>query len=692
MHKPRKSSLRLLQKIVFLFILLQSCLVFSQERSKLDSIGSLFTQTSNDSLKVVHEIELSRELHRKKHAETEEFAFAEDAVERALQLNDTLLYAKALDNFGLLYRFHRYYDESLALHKKAFELVKNTNFPAIYKMIFANNAGVAARYNQKYDTAVSYYMMALKIAEKENDFKNIAISSNGIGNALGSMPNRENEALQYFERSLKAEKKIGNTLGMAMNYLSISDYYIEKKDYKKARSYLNKLLRINRKRKDQYGLAITYEFMGICALKEGKDLEKAESYFKNALSRFRAMNNHHKESEVLASLGDVKLKQNQLEPAEDYYRESIALAEKFHQNGLIEKNALRLSKILEDKNMPQKALDYYKQGKAYGDSIKITEQNVKIEALTKKYDLAKKESHIQLLQKDKALQQTKLNSQKNQLDRRSIIMVLMGIGILFILIVFLLQYRNYRTKKKTTARIQKEEKEKMNAIYERNLAKAETIVTRLRINPHFLFNSLNAITYLIQSEQNMKAIKYLKVFSRYTRMVLETSTKHVIPLREELKLADYYLMLEENRFEKDLTFHIIGDDTPEIEGTKIPPLLLQPFLENAIWHGLLPSKCAEKILKILIEPYEKGIKISIDDNGVGRKSKGKQDPRKTHKSMGMDIIKERIDLFNKSYDGKINFTIIDKKDENGKPMGTRIVFDLLQKPYIDNEKTTSDKT
>lgn len=292
------------------------------------------------------------------------------------------------------------------------------------------------------------------------------------------------------------------------------------------------------------------------------------------------------------------------------------------------------------------------------------------------------------------MQQATLNTQKKQLERKQITTIFLAIGLVAILIIFLLTYKNYRTKKITNERLTHAEKEKMNTIYERNLAQAEILVTRLRVNPHFLFNSLNAITYLVQSEQNAKAIQYLEVFSHYTRMVLETSKQQLIPLQQELELAEHYLTLEENRFEQDFKFHINGDDNPEIEEVRIPPLLLQPFLENAIWHGLLVSPREEKVLSIHILQEEDITKIIIDDNGAGRQNKKEQNTIKSHKSMGMQIIKERIDLYNKTYDGNIKFKIIDKKDKSGNPLGTQIVLELENTanhfPFYNNRSTVAE--
>ena len=682
MAKSTRSSKKGFKEIIYLLfnlkfyflVLLIPFQVAGQD--SLDSLKLAFEQEENDTLKILTELRLSREIHRKNHDADLEISYAQDAIDRALNLNDTLLYARALDNMGLLYRYHQNYDQAMPLHIKAFDLIKDVDVDPVYKMIFANNAGVAGRYDQKYDTAISYYMEALRIAERENDLKNLAISSNGIGIALSSIPERQGDALMYFEKSLEAEIQQENSLGIAMNYLSISDYYIGQREFKKARSHLQKLLEINKQRNDRFGLAITNEYFGISYLEEGVDLQKATAYFNAALESFQSLDNGHKQAEILALLGDVHSKRGQAGAALTYFKNSLDLAKKLNHQGIITANSLRLAELLERKGNYEEALQMFRQGKAYEDSIKLSEQEVEIAALIKQYDLEKKEGQIQLLEKDKALQQTLLANQDQQLERRRMWMLILGGGLLSILAIVLLQYRNYRTKQEINTRLVAEEKEKMKAVYERNLARAEILVTRLRINPHFLFNSLNAITYLIQTNQNSKAIKYLVVFSRYTRMVLETSQQHVVPLTEELKLTRYYLTLEENRFEKDFIYRIEGEESREIGKELIPPLLLQPFIENAIWHGLLPSKKEEKVLSLEVRQVKNGVEIIIDDNGVGRKVLTDRTKASLHKSMGMKITEERIELYNKSYPGKIHYKIIDKRDEQNCPEGTQVIITL----------------
>lgn len=677
-------------RIVFCFFLFSAFVVNGQSSPKIDSLKTEAAQTKSDSSKVLLNISISREMQRQKVKRDTFLSYAEKAVDMALETKDTLLYARALDNLGLLYRFNQKYKEALPLHTRAFELVENKeNVPPIFKMIFADNAGLAARYDQSYDLAISFYMKALPMAEAEGNLKNIAIATNGIGNALLNLPEREEEAINFFKRSLEAETKRGNTLGMAMNYLSISDYYISRKNFKVAREYLDKLLAINKERNDRFGLAITYEFMGIAYMEEEQRLQKAIFYFNNALSRFEDLNNDHKRAEIYSNLGKTEFKRGKIEKAKDYYWLALDLAYELDRFDLMDKNSLALSQIAESEGNFNDALAYYKQSEAFKDSIDIAEQNLTIEALIKEYDLAEKENYIQLLEKDQALQKTLLKNQEEQLKRRRLYLIFLIVGIVLLGVIFLLQYRNYIAKKEAQLRFVEEEKAKTNAVYERNLARAETIANRLRINPHFLFNSLNAITYLVQSEQNEEAIKYLTVFSRYTRLLLETSTKQVIPLQEELDLARYYMLLEENRFEKDFEFNIHGDMNPELDMIKIPPLLLQPFLENAVWHGLLPKDNeGPRILEIFIIPEEdEGLQIIIEDNGVGRSSKPTNNKNR-HKSMGIPITNERIDLFNKSYPENISYEIIDKFDEYDKPTGTKVVFDI-QFDLTDGEDGTA---
>lgn len=216
------------------------------------------------------------------------------------------------------------------------------------------------------------------------------------------------------------------------------------------------------------------------------------------------------------------------------------------------------------------------------------------------------------------------------------------------------------------------------AVYEKDLANAQMLASRMQINPHFIFNCLNAIKYLIQSEQNSRATKYLTVFSRFVRIVLESGRQSVVSLSEELKITQNYLILEANRFDEHFFYNISVHEDVDVYNVFIPPLLLQPFVENAIWHGLLSSERLPRRLTIGIKRVNTAIIIQIVDNGRGRDSQTVTSSEKFHKSTGMRITAERIDLYNKNYKSKISCITQDKKEANGENGGTIVTLTIDQ--------------
>src|SRR5690606_946134 len=239
-------------------------------------------------------------------------------------------------------------------------------------------------------------------------------------------------------------------------------------------------------------------------------------------------------------------------------------------------------------------------------------------------------------------------------------------------------YRNLNLKKNARLSLEEQEKKRLKTEYENNLLQAEILASRMQMNPHFLFNCLNSIKYLIQKENFKEAINYLTVFSRFVRSVLETGKKKEIPLNEELELIKKYVQLEENRFDQNFTFNInyVNVSPEETACIHIPPMLVQPFVENAIWHGLLPSKKESKILEIDVVKDQTDGYLIIRDNGVGRNNDKMVPTIDLHKSLGTRLTQDRIDLFNKTCESKISFEIVDLFNDLDEPMGTKVVLSL----------------
>lgn len=222
-------------------------------------------------------------------------------------------------------------------------------------------------------------------------------------------------------------------------------------------------------------------------------------------------------------------------------------------------------------------------------------------------------------------------------------------------------------------RLADEEKMRLKAEFERELARSETIARSLEINPHFLHNCLNSIMYLIQSDQNKKATQYLTVFSRFIRLVLETSRKAAISVTEELAMIEKYLKLERNRYGKDFSYRITGASQPMLGGVMVPPMLLYPVVENAVWHGAMSSPDVDKKITIDVGLQAGQLIILIADNGVGWLS-GQRKSRhgKSNARTGISLTRERIKLFNHMFESTIDFRIDEVNDSV--QTGTQAVF------------------
>lgn len=211
--------------------------------------------------------------------------------------------------------------------------------------------------------------------------------------------------------------------------------------------------------------------------------------------------------------------------------------------------------------------------------------------------------------------------------------------------------------------------------FEKRIAELEMLALRSQMNPHFLFNSLNAIEYLVMKGKEKEASLYLSRFSRLLRLILNHSREETITLADELKALQLYLDIESTRFDGKFRYVIEVDTRVDPANLVIPPMLLQPFAENAIWHGLMPSYQIDKWLFIRIVPNTQGqIQFDIEDNGIGREKAQQNRSINRQKSLGLDITQQRVTLFNQHYPSRISIQIVDIKADSRTGTLVRITY------------------
>lgn len=234
---------------------------------------------------------------------------------------------------------------------------------------------------------------------------------------------------------------------------------------------------------------------------------------------------------------------------------------------------------------------------------------------------------------------------------------------LFILIILIIVFIEVRKTQKRK-RLFEEEKRKVLI--------SELHALRSQMNPHFIFNTLSSIQSFITKNSSKDAVNYLSKFSKLMRATLENTQKQKIPIKDEIETLELYMDLEKLRLNNKFDYQIIIDKNIDVQFEEIPPMLLQPYIENAIWHGI-SHKTSNGIIKVCFKlENENLLKCEVEDDGVGRQKAMKMKKQeKKNKSLGMSITKDRLEIINSLKDSKLSINIIDLQ-KNNNPTGTKI--------------------
>ena len=318
----------------------------------------------------------------------------------------------------------------------------------------------------------------------------------------------------------------------------------------------------------------------------------------------------------------------------------------------------------------------------------LAEQKLKQEQLISREKLAyEKQTAQRQLEQEKILSNQKLLNEKaieeekrkeaalRAEKERTNNLLLMGLSLTIITSVFIFLYTRQRNQKKRLL----EHAEAMH-----KMAELELQSLRSQLNPHFMFNSLTSIQELILKEENDKSHLYLSRFAKLLRMLLEHADQPFISVQKELEFLRIYIELENLRV-PDLHYSIDTDPKVNTQSTMIPNMMLQPYIENAIWHGL-SAKRGNKQLQIRIYPENGTINYEIEDNGIGRQKalEIKTAYRESHQSKGMEILNKRFELLGQEYGTKINTTVSDVV-KSGEVSGTLVQIKVpveLSQPHL----------
>jgi sensor histidine kinase YesM len=214
------------------------------------------------------------------------------------------------------------------------------------------------------------------------------------------------------------------------------------------------------------------------------------------------------------------------------------------------------------------------------------------------------------------------------------------------------------------------------------MAELENTALTSQMNPHFIFNCLNSIQLFIFTGDITTSNKYIAGLGRLIRMTLNNSSRSFVSLADESDYLSSYLLLEKMRFENKIDYELVIDETIDQSTVLVPPMLVQPFVENALQHGLQHKADDKGFVSIKMQRDKDKLKITVTDNGIGRKAAagrkkiGLKENIKEYTSKGITLTEDRIDIMNKLYKGATSIEVIDIIDDDNLPKGTSVIITL----------------
>lgn len=246
------------------------------------------------------------------------------------------------------------------------------------------------------------------------------------------------------------------------------------------------------------------------------------------------------------------------------------------------------------------------------------------------------------------------------------------------LIYLIIHLRLQEERAKGMAKRTEAELKQMKAEFEKQIAETEMSALRAQMNPHFIFNVLNSINRYILMSDGETASRYLTQFARLIRLVLENSKTAKVALEADLEALKLYINMEKLRFLDKFDYKIEIDEEIDQKFTQVPPLLIQPYVENAIWHGLMQKEDGGMLIISLKLESENVLSVTVEDNGIGRNNSAilKSKTALNHKSYGLQMTKDRISIVNKLYGIQTAVEIEDLYDDKDNPSGTRVTLTI----------------
>lgn len=512
---------------------------------------------------------------------------------------------------------------------KSVDIYSSINFNALsnyQKILFYEGLGDANLIIQNYNEAISYYSKGIEVAQTHSIVPKITDLKSKTAETYYKQ-GKSTQAKNFYSSSLKLAKE-ENKKRAVEEQIKVAEFNSDIKDYEGEIQLRKQAI-------------------------EGLMDIQMDSVIPNESPNTIQKQNY--------KIGNAYYLKDDVENAIPYFEKSIEESDK-RGDLVVKKDAIRkLSEALISKGDTDRGIARFNEYKDVVDELYVRKEQEISQAARFSRNIAEQQNRISSLESDRRLSQSKYELTQERNKRQQLIIYSLIGGLLLFLFTGFFMYKYIKQQKLAN-----------------NLLALKSL--RSQMNPHFIFNALNSVNSFIATNDELSANKYLSDFSYLMRSVLENSDEDLIPLKKEIELIEMYTKLEHFRFQDKFDYTFTVDDEIDLNAYAIPPMLLQPYIENAVWHGLR-YKDDRGLLSIEIKPKGNDeITIVITDDGIGRqRSKAlKTQNQKKQKSKGMNIITKRVAILNEMHKGEIDISVEDyKPDEEN--TGTKVTVTLKKK-------------
>lgn len=649
-------------------VVLVSLLFYSStcaQSTKIDSLESALEQAT-DSNKVIALIQLGKTY---RHSDTDK---AFEKFNEALELSKHTHYKKGevsvLYQLGLTNGMMGNYPDALLYFNSSLDAAKIERY---YSLMSSAYSGLGIVYKRigNYAKSLEYYKKNLAIADSLNDNEGVADVYSNLG-VLYDLMKEPEKALEYYNNALIIFDEINDLDGISTVNANIAVLYFNDKNYEKALEKFKEGLAFANEVDNQFKICNSNLNIGVTYIHLEK-YDEAFDHLINGLIVAEKLSLKQEKVTAFHNLALLRFKQKRFADAVDLSDKNIQATQEIQSFDLKRQAHYLAYEINEASNNFPKAIKHINLYIQYKDSLfnenKVNEfekQQVQFEVYKKDSELA--EQHLQLV-----LLNTRVSLEKK------LRWAFAGLIVLLLVLLFLI-FKRYVTKNRINAILTTKNElisKQKSKIVDMN-AQLEKRMLRAQMNPHFIFNSLNSIQHLITNNEKQSALKYLTKFSNLLRQILESSINLNVVLAEEIRLLTIYIELESLRFDQNFKYAITIDDELDIYLQEVPVLLVQPYVENAIIHGLIPKE-GNRELNVAFKDADNYVQCIITDNGIGRAAASKLKAMKNiNPSRGMSVTEQRLASLHKNNEPQKLVDIEDLVDVNQAPSGTRVTVNI----------------